>query len=95
MAGIAGGKGANQRVVVYTGRHGGTIGSKTAADVLYDSYVEKRFVEEDVRTVIATLASTPNCLFSVRDAGNPPFNDVLNLRQNIANDMPRAAKTAS
>ena len=80
-------KGASQRVVVYTGRHGGTIGSKTAADVLYDSYVEKRFVEEDVRTVIGTLAARPDCLFSVRDAGKPPFNDVLALRQSIANDL--------
>lgn len=80
-------KGANQRVMVYTGRHGGTIGSKTAADVLYESYREKRFVEEDVRTVIGTLASRPDCLFSVRDAGKHPYDDVLSLRQNVAKDI--------
>ncbi len=85
--GLLASKGPNQRVVVYTGRHGGTIGSKTAADVLYESYKEKRFVEEDVRTVIATLASRPGTLFSVRDAGSAPFNDILTLRQHLANDI--------
>jgi hypothetical protein len=74
-------------VVVYTGRHGGKIGSKTAADVLYDNYREKCFVEEDVRTVIGTLASQPNCLFSVRDAGKPPYDDVFALRAMVSNDI--------
>lgn len=85
--GLLANKGASQRVVIYTGRHGGTIGSKTAADVLYDSYKEKRFIEEDVRTVIGTLAASPGTLFSVRDAGSAPFNDILTLRQSLANDI--------
>ncbi|MFU7558290.1 hypothetical protein ACMFWY_06405 [Roseiconus sp. JC912] len=78
--------GSSQRVVIYTGRHGGQTGSTTAADVLYERVKEQKFVAEDVTTAISTLA-TSSVLFSVRDAGKAPFTDILKLRQHILNDV--------
>ncbi|MCA9139648.1 MAG: hypothetical protein KDB00_22905 [Planctomycetales bacterium] len=78
--------GSSQRVVVYTGRHGGRTGSTTADDVLYERVKEQKFVSEDVMTAVGTLASS-SVLFSVRDAGKEPFTDILKLRQHILNDI--------